>query len=85
MVIHFETIWEEAEQLSVQENINIEEASNSIQKHLNLLQTEPPTMSEYHMGEIIYHLCRISKTFNVNTYSALQKTIIDKKSEKLEI
>lgn len=84
MVVHFETLWENAELLTAQETISAEEVIKQIEEQLRLLQSDSPIMHEYHMGEVIFNLCKVSRILNINTYLALQKTITDKKSEILE-
>jgi hypothetical protein len=79
--MHYEDLWEQAEALS---GIDKEQAAALIQKHLQLLLNDTETMREYHMGIVIFNLCAISKILNINAYTALHKTIIDKQSELLD-
>jgi hypothetical protein len=78
---HFESLWEQAEQL---QDIELDISINDIEECLSAVQKCDVDMREYHMGLLIFNLCNISKKLNINTYVALQKTITDKKSEKLE-
>jgi hypothetical protein len=81
MVVHFETLWEQAENL---QNDTVENSISDIRQILEALQFGSPESREYNMGMLIMELCNISKQLNVNTYAALQKAVMDKNSELLE-
>lgn len=77
-MLHFEELWEKAESLS---GGPAKESYNKISKILN---SGTESLSEAQMGEIIFQLCNLSRIYNINTFVALNKNIIDKQSEKLE-
>lgn len=67
-VNHFEHIWEKAEIISVKNDLKTDnERILLIIEYLNLLSTD----HEKYMGKILFQLCGLSKSFNVNTYKAL--------------
>lgn len=78
--VHYENIWEDAEKVAI---YGIDESADAIFKILEDLKSSK-SLSSYNMGQILLHCCNFSRMFNINTFTALQKASLDKKSENLE-
>ena len=77
---HYEQLWEAAEQVAI---YGIDESCDKMTEILSSLKLSKK-LSEYQMGEILFHCCNLSRMQNINTFTALQKMLIDKKSEELD-
>lgn len=81
---HFEELWESAEKVTSDLKLELAASISGAMAHLEMLKGCPNNMYDYHMGMLIFNICSISRILNVNTYTALQKIITDKKSELLD-
>lgn len=65
---HFEHIWERSETISIKNDIKTDdERICLITEYLKLITTDP----DKYMGKILFQLCGLSKSLNVNTYKVL--------------
>lgn len=74
---HFEELWEKAESLSSAETPEAEHYQ-FIADHLN--QMKDPII----FGEVIFHLCALSKSYDINVFAALYHVVNEKQIERLE-
>lgn len=89
--MHFEDLWNAAESVSDLLGATTDEAFDSIKKELKDFQTidtiDALTLERKHeaktiiLGEIIYHLCTISRIHKLNSAAALANAIEDARSE----
>lgn len=81
---HFENLWEDAEKLTGSLEQDLASSISGAAAHLEMMKNCPTNMYDYHVGMLLFNICSISRILNVNTYTALQKMITDKKAEMLE-
>lgn len=81
-IIHYETLWEDAEKLSKEENsiFVLDNLTNLILEYKDILESNADEKTKFvfknrKFGEILFSLCELSKIDNVNTYSALKQEI----------
>lgn len=68
MPVHFETLWERAELLTGKLQLD---GLTSREKIVEILQSSEVLGAE-DVGEILLHICNLSRISNVNTYVALR-------------
>ena len=66
MIKHFEEVWE------VSEEIAVEAISTPIDDIISLLQENKSINSDI-MGEIVFRLCALSKSNDINVWKSLEK------------
>jgi len=84
-ILHFEQLWEQAEQLSVkafaaQDKGVIELITSLLEDYRNLIDSELPqevvvSLRKRCIGEIVFWLTVISAKDNINVYGALMEEI----------
>lgn len=67
MPVHFETLWERAESLT--KKLQFSELESKL-KIVEILKSSED-LDAVVLGEILLHLCNLSRISNVNTYGAL--------------
>lgn len=88
---HFENVWVEAERISSElynegDDVNnsaceIEENARQLQYQVEEALEEEPNveiMTEL-VGELLFHLTRVCKEFNINSWTALERATNDAK------
>lgn len=81
---HFEDLWEEGEIVSSQAPFDQDVSVAEIKLNLDLLSKCDKTQYSAIFGKILLELCRLSYRLDVNTYIALQKSVLDAKVLVLE-
>lgn len=82
---HFEDVWVEAEKISselyTEEHdtnnaaCEVEENARQLQSYVEAALEEDPNIENMNelVGDILFHLARVCKEFNINSWAALEK------------
>lgn len=71
MPVHFETLWERAELLTGRLGLD---GAGSREKIVQILQSSEDLDAEI-VGEILLHICNLSRISSINTYVALREAM----------
>ena len=90
MTVHFEDLWEKAENLQTKEEVQVTQVIDEvilkanlykvIDLQVNFSQEEKDKMKLRTMGEILLSLAAISLKDGINTFEALGLTVQDRKA-----
>jgi hypothetical protein len=77
---HFETVWEESEELSTKiRTDDYEIILNNIKIDLEILRSCEKEEQAETIGRILFEISALSKKFNINVYSALSTAMEEAK------
>jgi hypothetical protein len=84
--MHFEDIWNAAEQLGEQREDAAEIALSQLRATVDKLQSVDNLSSRQAelIGEALFDLCQITRHFNINSAAALRWAIENRKAELLD-
>lgn len=70
---HFEELWEKAEETSLDYYLDEKDAMNEIQYALEKILADKDL--EMHFGELLFGICYLSKSKNVDVFPALKNAL----------
>lgn len=86
--MHFEDIWNMAEKVSKESDVDLQEAFSKIKMTISSLEkipTDAEGMDESRtiiFGELLFNICVIAREHNINSAAALASAIEDARSER---